>query len=111
MTLQIPTTAADPVEWIRRAAGAVNAVIKDLAALVKRTIDLETFQGTATTTLGTLDTRTTALETFTATPFTVASITLPPATLPAAPVHGELATDVADGKLKFYDGTVWQPLY
>lgn len=106
MTLRIPTTAASPAEWVRRAAGAVNSNITALAALAKRVVTLEAFQTSATASLTSLGTRTTALETYTHTSFT-----LTPATLPGAPVHGMVVTDIADGKLKFYDGTVWQSLY
>lgn len=106
MTLQIPKTAANPVEWIRRAADAVNAMIKDLAALVKRTTDLETFQGTATTSLTSLGTRTTALETYTHTSFT-----LTPAALPGSPVEGQTVYDSADKKVKTWDGVTWQAHY
>lgn len=83
MILKVPVTATNMVEWVRRVAVAVNDLIG----------------------------RVTSLEAFSAAPFTVSSVTLTPAPLPGSPVHGMIAVDSADGKLKFYDGTVWQALY
>lgn len=103
MTLRIPTTAASPAEWVRRAAGAVNSNITALGALAKRVVTLEAFQTSATASMASLGTRTTALETY-----THASFTLTPAALPGTPVKGQTVYDVADDKVKTWDGAAWQ---
>lgn len=110
MILKVPVTGAGP-EWVRRAAEAINALITALANLGGRVDTLEIADAGTEVALIALDGRVFALEGFADTPFTVASITLPPAALPGSPVHGMLATDSVDGKLKFYDGTIWQALY
>lgn len=110
MILKIPVTGSGP-EWVRRAAEAVNALITALAGFATRLTALEADDVTTAAALTALDTRADALETFAATPFSVASITLTPAALPGSPVHGMLVTDIADGKPKFYNGTIWVALY
>jgi hypothetical protein len=101
---RIPVTASSPVEWIRRASGSVNALISSLTGLGTRTTTLET-GATA------LAARTTALEAFAHVPFTVASITLTPAALPGSPVKGMIVYDIADDKVKAWNGAIWNALY
>lgn len=96
MTLRVPVTAASPVEWIRRAGGAVNALIKGQGDFETRTAAVE---GRATS----LESRATALETY-----THASFTLTPGALPGTPVKGQTVYDVADDKVKTWDGALWQ---
>lgn len=111
MILKVPVTATSSPEWVRRAAEAVNALITALSGVDGRLTTLEVADAGTAAALTALDGRADALEAFTALPFTVASITLTPGALPGSPVHGMIATDIADGKLKFYDGMVWQNLY
>lgn len=115
MSLKIPIRATNTSDWTRKAADAVNQGISKTAGIDMRLGALETstaaYEGTNNTNITALQGRAAALETFAHLPFTVATITLPPATLPASPVHGMLACDTADGKLKFYDGSAWQSLY
>ena len=97
MILKVPVTASNMVEWVRRAATAVNALITGLGAV----------EGRATA----LESRATDLETFAALPFTVDSITLTPIALPGTPVQGQTVYDIADDKVKTWDGTTWQAHY
>lgn len=90
MILKIPVTASNMIEWVRRAAGAVNALILTSDAL---------------------DGRMAAVETFAALPFTVGSITLTPVALPGAPTKGQTVYDIADNKVKTWDGAIWQAHY
>ena len=110
MILKVPVTGSG-AEWVRRVAEAVNALISSFSGVDGRLTTLEMADAGTAAALTALDGRATALEVFAATPFTLASITLTPAALPGSPVHGMLATDSVDGKLKFYDGTVWVALY
>jgi len=82
MILKIPVTATNVPEWVRRAADAINGLVSAVAGLGARVVALEQ-------------------------PPVVTSITLTPAALPGAPVDGMLVTDIADGKLKYYDGSLW----
>lgn len=92
MTLKIPVIAS-PValpNWIRQTADAVNGIGGKVTGIIARIA---------------------ALEAFTAAPFTVTSITLTPATLPASPVKGMTVYDIADDKVKTWTGAAWVAHY
>lgn len=95
--LNIPVTATNIVEWVRRCADAVNALIRASKALE--------VADTA------LDTRVDALETFVALPFAVDSVTFRPVPLPASPSPGMTVLDQADNVLKTYAAGTWHNLY
>jgi hypothetical protein len=97
MILKVPVTASNMVEWVRRAATAVNALITGLG----------TVEGRATA----LESRATDLETFAALPFTVDSITLRPIALPGTPADGLTVLDIADGIVKTYANGIWNSHY
>lgn len=103
-TLNIPVTATNMVEWVRRCATAVNELIRRLGLLTTR-VD------TAETNITGLDTRATALEAFAASPFTVDSITFNPIALPGSPTEGLTVLDVADDIVKTYAGGSWHSHY
>jgi hypothetical protein len=84
--LKVPVTASSVPEWVRRAAVAINDMISAMAAL---------------------GTRVTALEQ----PPVVTSVTLTPAPLPGAPVQGMTVYDIADDKVKTWNGSAWQAHY
>lgn len=81
--LKVPVTASSMPEWVRRAATAINDLI----------------------------TRQRALEEFAAAPFVVDSVRLRPVALPSSPEEGTTVYDMADKKVKTWDGTTWQAHY
>jgi hypothetical protein len=109
--LRVPVTASSSPEWVRRAAEAINRVIEAVAGVTARVDTLEMTDAGTEAALIALDGRVFALEGFADTPFTVASITLTPATLPGSPVEGMTVYDSADKKVKTWDGALWQAHY
>jgi hypothetical protein len=80
--LKVPVTASNIVEWVRRAAEAINALISLQAASEKNAIA----------------------------PM-VDAVTFRPVPLPATPAPGMTVLDEADGVLKTWDGSAWRALY
>lgn len=113
MTLRIPKTATNPAEWVRRGAVAINDSINNIIDLTKRVVTLEAFQGTASASLTSLDGRATAVEgrATALETYAHAFFTLTPAVLPGSPVEGMTVYDIADDKVKTWNGTAWQAHY
>lgn len=109
MILKVPVTGAG-AEWVRRAADAINALISAVSGLGSRTDALEAFQVTATPEIADLEGRMANVEGFISDP-EASYFVFTPGALPGSPGAGMVAFDIADGKLKCHDGTIWNALF
>jgi hypothetical protein len=82
MILNVPVTASNLAEWVRRAATAINSLVSLQAASEKQAVAP-----------------------------TVDSVTFRPVPLPASPVVGMTVLDEADGVLKVYANGAWRALF
>lgn len=108
MILRVPVTASNIVEWVRRAADAINALIRGHQALVAADEATDGRLGALEAEDVALDGRVGALEAFAATPFTLAAVVFDPIPLPGSPITGQTVMDQADSVLKTWDGSGWR---
>jgi hypothetical protein len=106
--LRVPVTAADIKEWVRRAADAINALIKGLESAEARLDAVEAadtaLAARVTTIEGqNLNTRVTALET-TARGHPFQQL----AAAPGSPTAGQSYYDTVLLKVRTWDGAAWQ---